>query len=340
MIRRFLFTLALTAAAFAQTTPGTPAKPATPGAQKTTPAAKTPSTKSAKGEVGPNAAVITIDGLCSRPATTAAATPAKGAGCRTIVTRAEFERLLEALGPRAQSGDKGRIAQIYVRSLVMEKEAQKLRLESDPLIRERIWISRVGVLGEAVQDYYSKHSTPTDADIAAFYKANPKEFDEIDLRRVFIPRKPETAADKTQDAATKQYADSLLARAKAGEDLDKLQQEAFTKADLKAKPPTTKPVPIHRGQLPEDQEEAVFALKKGEFSPVYEEQGAFVFYKVEDRKTQSLEDAKAEIGQQLEQQNLNDKIMGLFNTVKPTFNETYFAPPATTTTPPPSKPPL
>ena len=91
---------------------------------------------------------------------------------------------------------------------------------------------------------------------------------------MFIPRskqvveskdKPaDDAAKKSQqesEEAMKKLADSLRARAAAGEDFEKLQEEAAAAADFKGKPPT-KLGKVRRTSLPPDQAQ-VFRSEAG-----------------------------------------------------------------------------
>ena len=76
-------------------------------------------------------------------------------------------------------------------------------------------------------------------------------FEEVELQRVFIPRSKQVAESKDKpadDAAKKQeqesedamkkLADALRTRAAAGEDFEKLQDEAIAASEMKGKPPT------------------------------------------------------------------------------------------------------
>ena len=90
--RGWLCFLLFTAVAWGQA-----AKPAAPPAPPR--AATAPSVTTAAGaaavSVGPATAVITIPGLCDKPAED----KSKTATCKTVVTRAEFEQLVAAVAP-------------------------------------------------------------------------------------------------------------------------------------------------------------------------------------------------------------------------------------------------
>ncbi|MGH9530013.1 MAG: hypothetical protein ACRD2S_08875, partial [Terriglobales bacterium] len=92
MMRFVLFVLLLATLAVGQENSSTPAAPAPPKVTSSS------HTKTAKAGMAANPAVITIKGVCE--ASAAERTPAtKSAGpeCKTVVTRAEFEKLVDTL---------------------------------------------------------------------------------------------------------------------------------------------------------------------------------------------------------------------------------------------------
>src|SRR5207253_9501820 len=92
----------------------TPSKPAA-----TTPAAKTPAEAPKPATtVAPTDAVITIAGLC--PPNT------PPANCGTRVTRAEFEKLVDAISPNLPADQRRQVANAYVQLLTVANEGQKL----------------------------------------------------------------------------------------------------------------------------------------------------------------------------------------------------------------------
>ena len=73
--------------------PATPPAAATPAGQSAAPAPE----KAPEVKVGPDDAVITLKGFC-KDATQ------KGDACKTVITRAEFEKIVEGLQPNTASG--------------------------------------------------------------------------------------------------------------------------------------------------------------------------------------------------------------------------------------------
>jgi len=102
-----------------------------------------------------------------------------------------------------------------------------------------------------------------DKDIADYYTANSGAYEEVELERLYVPRAqqleapkekmtPEETQKRQQDAQAvmKKEAADLRARAAAGEDIAKLQEEAYKTAGFKIAPPPTKMEKHRRSSLP------------------------------------------------------------------------------------------
>jgi hypothetical protein len=103
----------------------------------------TPSRAAAtKASISRDAAVITIPGLCDeRPVD-----KSKAADCKTVVTRAEFEQLVEAVAPTIAPPARNQLATQYGVALVMAHKAHQMGLDQGPKFQELLKVARVGVL--------------------------------------------------------------------------------------------------------------------------------------------------------------------------------------------------
>src|SRR5439155_27077690 len=120
----------------------TPPKPATPKHETTGPAAKA----SEAAHVPPDAPVITIKNVCDN----ATAEAAKSADCKTVVTRAEFERLLNAVAPQTPANARRQVATKYAKQMVMAHEPRKMGLDKGPHYEELMKIARMQVLAQVL----------------------------------------------------------------------------------------------------------------------------------------------------------------------------------------------
>ena len=167
-------------------------------------------------------------------------------------------------------------------------------------------------------------ATPSDAEIDKYYKDNPSAFEEVTLQRLFIP-KAVASKDKPVDATTeKAAAEKLHARAVAGEDFDKLQKAAYVGNANPQAAPNTQMGGRRRGGLPPDQEGAIFALKQGGVSELYDTPGGYTVYKLIGKRTVPLAETKDEISRKLQQQKFKDAMTALTGSAPISLNEAYF----------------
>jgi PPIC-type PPIASE domain len=330
-------------------TAGTPAGSQSQSPQNARPAVL-PATDShqnspALEQVRPDAVVITIHGFCPGG-------DPKSATCATSVTKEQFEHMISAMSvntqllnnPVAMRG----FAESYVQSMALAEAAEKAGVDRQPDVEELMRIVRVRTLADAYRRYLQhKYSNPTNEEIEAYYKQNLARFDQVELDRIAIPRAnprlPKEAQADWQKKVQKLAAE-ISERAAKGEDMGKLQVEAY-KALGVTPPLTTDLGAKRRGSLPAVLEQELFSLKSGEVGKLQSDAAAFTIYKVRSRTTLSLEQAKAEIVQQIQQKNFQTSIQEVVGGLHSDFHEQYFGshtPPRgahiTSPAPPPNPP--
>ena len=347
---------AVTAACSAQTPapqsqPGsqasTPAAPATPPAQTPQPAPKPavppPPPADTSAKVAPTQPVITVKGVCeSTPVRKAAAgtTPKPTpTACKTVVTKADFEKLINALNTSNQTippAMRRNLAQAYVEFLSFSQAARKAGLDKDPRFLEIMKLIRMRTLEDIYRrNLEEKYRNPPAEEIQARYNQNLPKYEEIKLSRVFIVAKNTAASDKDDwEKKALQVANDVHDRAVKGEDLEKLQKEAYTTLGLTINPPNTSVGTRRRGMLAPAEEKELFALKPGEVSKVEQEPSGYIIYKVESRQTLPLEQVKDEISRELFREKMEAGMKAITGSVQADFNEEYFGPAA-----PPAPPP-
>ena len=337
--------------------PAQQATPQTPPAQQTTPAPQTvppphagrpatpaPAQPDTAATVAPAAPVITVHGVCNntapkRPAAAGArktATPAASASgpCETVITKAQFEKLLETVNPNVPAGMRRNIAQAYVELMAFAQAAQKAGVENDPKFAEQLRLLRMQALVSIYRrNIEEKNRNPSPQEISGYYNQNLPKYEEIMLSRLFIPAKNTSSANKDDlEKKAAQVANDLHDRAAKGEDFEKLQKEAYTTLGLTIAPPNTSVGTRRRGMLTPAEEQELFALKPGDVSKVEQEPAGYVIYKVESRQTLPQEQMKDEISRELFRQKMEAQMKAINSSVKADFNNEYFGAAA----PPPS----
>lgn len=314
--------------------PSTPpaAGPASPNGVMGNPMGSQPPEDTAS-KVAPDAAVITIDGFCENP-------PAdKTAGsCKTVITRAEFEKMLDSIQPNMPPRARRQFANRYVNAMVMGQKAHEMGLDQGEKFQERMKLARVQILSQELsQSIQEKAGQISDQDLQDYYDKNKADFQEAQLSRIFIPRVQQasskvklTAAEeekrsKAGEAAMKAEAEKIRTRAAAGEDMTKLQAEAFQVAGIKATSPTTDMGKVRRSSLPPSQA-SVMDLKTGTISELLSDQSGYFVYKVGAKETPSLDTVKEEIRGTLRAQRMQDQMQAVEKSATTTLDDAYFGP--------------
>lgn len=341
---RCLVCLLLAGLAYGQAAP--PATSPAAGAKAEQSASAAPS-QAPEIKVGLDDPVITLKGFC-------ADATQQGDACKTVITRAEFEKLAEALQPKMSPALRRRLADAYSEMLRKSVAAEKRGLDKGPSFEEKMHFARMQILSQelsrTLQDDAGK---VTDSDIEDYYKKNELSYEQATFARIFVPRAkqvvnpvvgpkagtkagakasaatstnqpPTEAQKKAAEEAMKKIAADLRARAARGEDPDKLQKEAYVAAGLPGNAPNTKMEKVRRTTMPANQQ-AVMDLKPGEVSEVISDpnNGSYI-YKLVSKETLSLETVKPEIRDVISRQRYRDSMQGFQGNVD--LNEAYFGP--------------
>jgi hypothetical protein len=272
--------------------------------------------------------VITVSGFCADPGQT-------GGACKTVITRAEFEKLTDALQPGMSLALRLNVANAYARNLRMAAAAEKRALDKTPEFEEEMRYARMQLLAQDLtRVLQAEANNITDADLEDYYAKNQSSYEQATLARIFVPRtkqsdaaqgEHEEAQTKADEEAMTKVAAELRVRAVNGEDPDKLQIEAYAEAGIPRTNSDTKMEKVRRAALP-PQHEAVMGMKPGEVSEVFSDPGgAHFIYKMISKQTLTLEEAKTEIRGAISGQRYRESMKGFQGDV--VFSDAYFNPP-------------
>jgi hypothetical protein len=324
------------------------------------------------------AAVITINGVCAaptkaaaakgaaeKPATAAKADEAKtsGADCKSVITKAQFEKMANNLAPNITPQMKKQLAGVLPRLMAMSNDAKKQGLDKTPQFEERVKFNRMQILAQLLQQNIQDEAAKvSDEEIEKYYKEHADTFEQYSVDRLFVPRtkqgepeaeakeenekaeKPSEEAQKAKETAEKakdeegeqamtKLAADLRGRAASGEDFAKLQKEAFEAAGMKIESPTVNLPEVRRTGLP-PAHAAVFDLKPGEVSQVISDSGGHYIYKLDSKNQMGLEQAKNEIRSKLQSDRQREMMDKVNNSFKVEMNEAYFGPGGAAAAPP------
>jgi PPIC-type PPIASE domain len=257
-----------------------------------------------------------------------AAKPEDSETCDTVLTRQEFDELMEIAAPGAKTnaGARRNVARMYSELLAFEAAAHKAGISDSHEFQEILQLLRLRALADLYRRNLEKqYETLPQEEIAGYYHREIRRFEEVKLRRIVLPKNNFAAANKEQfEKQALQVANELRERAAKGEDFDQLQKEAFSKLAFTGQPPVTDGGSRRRaGLLPEVADE-IFTLNPGQVSRVETEPYSFVIYKVEARRTLPLEMVRDEISRELAKQKLEDALKTVTGSIHADLNQKYF----------------
>jgi len=280
--------------------------------------------------------LITIGGFCNNPA------DEKGAAvsdCKTVITRGQFERVIDAIQPGMSKHARREFALHYAEALVMARKAEQMGLDRGPNYQEQMELARIQVLSQDLRRSIQQGTSQvSDRDIEDYYTNNLARFERAEMDRIYIPRARKlvpVSGEKAIDAemelrereaekTMKKEADRVRIRAVAGEEFSILQAYAYEVAGIKSAPPSTSMV-IRRISLPPNQI-SVMDLKPGEISSVFTDPNGYFIYQIKNKNVLPLNQVRDEITATLRSQHMEQQMRAIHESANPTLDESYFAP--------------
>jgi hypothetical protein len=296
--------------------------------------------------VASDSSVITIAGVCDHAKTAASVQSTTTQGrddlqqqrpssdssseCKTIVTKAEFEKLVDALNPQMPGMVRRQLASSYPRLVLFADKARDLGLDQTPQFAERLQFATIQILAQTLNRYFEQQANNiSDADLQDYYKANPVKFERADLMRILVPRQARGASKTASDAVNSTMAalaQKLQGRAAAGEDFQKLQKEAFEAAGVPSSgSPNVMMGKIAVTRLPVTQQ-TVFEMQPGQVSEVMADASGYYIYKMVSKEFIPLSQASREIRKSIASQRIQDSVNSLTKSLKDDLNPMYFGP--------------
>jgi hypothetical protein len=283
----------------------------------------------------PDYSVITIQTTC--PKSAAKSKTAAQGDCKITVTRKDFEDLVNATNPRMVKGERRELAATYGKVLALSQEAIKRGLDRNPRVQAQIRYLRLHTLANAMaMEIYKDALASPLGDAEKYYATHGALFERFTFERIFVPRqKPtsapqspaelEAAAPRNSDTSEKEMqelAKQVYARAVAGEDFAKLQQEVFKTAGVTSDP-SVKLEDLRRGDLSEVQN-VVFDLAPGNLSPVLTDQTGFFIYKLVSRVVPPFESVREQVTVRMQNDRSAEAVSRIEKLSKAHVNAAYF----------------
>ncbi len=249
-----------------------------------------------------------------------------------VITKQQFMAMIGGMNIASQLSTPSAMrsfAESYSQLLALASAGEKAGEENDPRFQELMRIARIRALAETYRHSLDeKYSNPSQQEIEAYYKENIDKYEALKVERIIVPtanfnRAP--AARAEYDKKVRQLAADIRERAAKGEEMQKLQDEAYKALNLPSPPRTDLGMKRHGG-LPAAIEKDIFALKPGEVTKLETEPSGLNVYKLRSRDTIPVQYVKDEIVRDLHQRNLEAAIKSVTGAVHAELNDQFFGP--------------
>jgi peptidyl-prolyl cis-trans isomerase C len=271
------------------------------------------------------------------PATTTAAPadPVIITAGTVSIRKSDFETAVKSLPAEYQSyalgPGKKQFAEDYLRMKLLAAEGIKSGVDKTPDVVKQLDLLRENLVAQEELKRLDSSITVSDADLKKAYEGNKKEYEQVKARHILIAFKGSPAAQKGKkeltDAEAKAKAEALRTEIVSGkakfEDVAKKESDDSESGKNGGELGT-----FGRGQMVPEFDQAAFSAKIGDVTPVVKTQFGYHIIRVDEHVSTPFEQVKAALEKTLRQKKLRDTLDAMKDSVKPTYDETYFAPPA------------
>lgn len=226
------------------------------------------------------------------------------------VTQAEFESRIgdiETQGDADQEGrnekKRRRLGDDYASVLMLSQRAVASHLDSAPEVSRQLAVSRIQILSDAEFASLMRQAQPTFEETSQYYSSHLSDYDEVQIRRLFIWKQradsKNARALSAQDA--KARADAILQASAAGHETNKLT-DGFKESDEGML--DTQPLTFPRGELPPAIEKVAFSIKEGEWSEAQNTPDSIILVQLVKRERQQFGQVTSSIEKRLQGQKM------------------------------------
>ena len=243
------------------------------------------------------------------------------------VTKEEFESRIHDIEPgHGEEGtpdkDRQRLGDDYASVLMLSQQAVAKHLDSSPEVARKLDVARMQVLSDAEFATLMQQAQPTFAEVSQYYNAHASDYDEVQIRRLFIWKERENSKGAPLSSqAARAKAEQIRQAYASGTNVQKLSSD-LTKSQ--AGMLDANPLSFTRGELSPPIEKASLSLKEGEWSEVEDTPARLLLIQLVKRDRQQL----GQVSPRIEKQLQDEKMQALLNDLKKNagiwLDEKYF----------------
>ena len=245
------------------------------------------------------------------------------------VTEGEFESRIGDLeggdpdkqGPNGK--DRRKLGDDYASVLMLSQQAVANHLDSSPEIIRQLAIARMQVLSDAEFASLMRQAEPGSAEVNQYYAAHLSDYDQVQIRRLFIWKRRDDSKDPQvlSSEAARARADQIRQAYASGTGVKKLSEDLRKSGDGMLDP---EPLTFPRGELSPRVEKVAFALKEGEWSEVEDTPARLLFVQLVKRDRQQVGEVSGSIEKELQAQKMQALLDDLKKKAGIWMDEQYF----------------
>ena len=249
----------------------------------------------------------------------------------TQVTEAEFESRIGDIESQGEGENEAltekerrRLADDYASVLMLAQRATADHLDTSPEISRKLAVARLQILSDAAFASLMDRAKPGAQEIRGYYDSHPAEFDEVQIRRLFIwKRAADTQNQKgLPPEVARQRADQILEASTAGRDASKLIQAFQNSNDGLL---DMAPIAFPRDELPPAVEKVAFAMTEGKWAEAQDTRESLMLVNLVKRDRQPLAEVSSIISKRLQTQTMKVQLDELKKKSGIWMDEKYFA---------------
>ena len=249
------------------------------------------------------------------------------------IRQSEFESALKTLPADYQQYASGvgkkQFAEDFLRMKLLAAEGMKAGLDKDPDVIRQLNLMRENLVASAQLQKIEKSIAIPEEELKKQYDAKKGEYEQVGARHILIAFKGSPAAQPGKPELTEEQAkakaEALQKQIAGGASFEELAKKESDDTGSGANGGSLGE--FGRGQMVPEFEKAAFDAKVGELTLVRTQYG-YHLIKVDSHGLTPFDEVKATLERDARQAALQAKLEAMKTTAKPTFNETYFAPPA------------
>ncbi len=237
------------------------------------------------------------------------------------VTEADFDLLVADVSGDKEGGaplNRKSLAENYASALMLSQQALADHLDADPEVMRKLEMMRLQVLSDAAYARIERQAQPTSQEISQYYAAHLADYDQVEIRRIFIWKQKEGSPDgngmNPQDAKIR--ADAILHALETGGDAKSLTQGSKSILDAD-------PLSFARGELPPYMSQA-FEMKVGEWSQVETTADALILFQVVKHDRSDLRQVSPLIEKKLQAEKVRSALDALKEKSNIWMDQKYF----------------